>query len=70
VSLVATFHGEVEGIPTVETKSFDQVQKGHHYKITFKLHTQSDEHYGEADATVNVDASVTTVDLENNIVVG
>ncbi len=70
VSLVATFHGEVEGLPTVETKSFDQVQKGHHYKITFKLHTQSDEHYGEADASINVDASVTTVDLENNIVIG
>lgn len=70
VSLVATFHGEVEGLPTVETKSFDRVQKGHHYKITFKLHTQNNEHYGEADASINVDASVTTVDLENNIVVG
>lgn len=70
VSLVATFHGEVEGLPTVETKSFDQVQKGHHYKITFKLHSKSEEHYGEADASINVDASVTTVDLENNIVIG
>ena len=70
VSLVATFHGVVEGLETVETKSFEQVQKGHHYKITFKLRSQGGNHFGEADATVNIDASVTTIELENNIVIG
>lgn len=70
VSLVATFRGEVEGSPTIETKSFDVVEKGYHYKIRFRLHSQSDDHSGEANADLNVDASVTTVDLENNIIVG
>lgn len=70
VSLVATFHGTVEGLPTVETKSIESVQKGHHYKITFRLNTQHNDHFGEADASVSVDASVTTVDLEHNIVIG
>ncbi|MDE5808499.1 MAG: DUF4493 domain-containing protein, partial [Muribaculaceae bacterium] len=69
-TLVATFNGEVEGLPVVETKSINNVQKGHHYKITFKLHSQSDNHYGEADASVGVEASVTTVDLEYNVVIG
>lgn len=70
VSLVATFHGTVEGLPTVETKSFDTVQKGYHYKVTFKLHSQNGNHYGETDASVNIDASVTTIDLENNVLIG
>lgn len=70
VSLVATFHGEVEGLPRVETKSHDNVLKGHHYKITFKLDTQNSDHYGEADAAIAIDASVTTVDLEHNVEIG
>lgn len=69
VSLVATFHGTVEDIPTVETKSYESVQKGHHYKLKFTLHPQNGDHYGEVDANVMVDASVTTIDLENNIVI-
>ncbi|MDE6296290.1 MAG: DUF4493 domain-containing protein, partial [Muribaculaceae bacterium] len=69
VSMVATFNGTVEGATTVENKSFETVKKGHHYKIKFKLHSQGDGHSGQADADVNVDASVTTVDLEHNIVV-
>ncbi len=70
VSLVASFNGVVEGEPTVENKSFEEVKKGHHYKIKFKLHSQDGGHTGSADANVNVDASVTTVDLEYNVVVG
>lgn len=70
VSLVATFRGDVEGAQTVETKSFDVVEKGYHYKIRFRLHTQNDDHTGNAQGEVNVDASVTTVNLENNIIVG
>lgn len=69
VSMVASFNGEVEGVKTIENKSFEEVKKGHHYKIRFKLHSQGDDHYGETDAEVNVDASVTTVDLEHNIVI-
>ena len=70
VSMVATFRGDVEGSPTVETKSFDTVEKGYHYKIRFRLHSQDSSHSGEADADLNVDASVTTVNLENNVVIG
>lgn len=70
VSLVATFNGTVEGEPTVETKSFESVKKGHHYKIKFKLHSQNDDFSGTVGANVNVDASVTTVDLEHNVVIG
>ncbi|MDE6409132.1 MAG: DUF4493 domain-containing protein [Muribaculaceae bacterium] len=70
VSMVASFNGTVEGVPTVENKSFEVVKKGHHYKIRFKLHSQGDGHSGQADAEVNVDASVTTVDLEYNVEIG
>ncbi|MBD5237342.1 MAG: DUF4493 domain-containing protein [Bacteroidales bacterium] len=68
VSMVATFRGTVEGAETVETKSFDTVDKGYHYKIKFRLHTQNDDLVGEVGASVSVDASVTTVDLENNVI--
>lgn len=70
VSLVATFNGVVEGATTVETKSFEQVQKGHHYMIKFKLHTQDPSNSGEMGAEVNVDATVTTRDLEHDVVIG
>ena len=69
VSLVATFHGVVEGLQTNETKAYATVQKGYHYKITFKLHTQSGESDGDLNGTLGVDASVTVSDVERNIVV-
>lgn len=69
VSLVATFNGVVEEATTVETKSFDQVQKGHHYKIKFKLHSQNADNSGEAGAEVKVDATVNVTQIDNNITI-
>lgn len=69
VSLVATFHGNVEDVETVETKSYDKVNKGYHYRLTFRLHSASGDSKGDAAADVNVDASVTVTNLENNIVI-
>lgn len=70
VSLVATFNGIVEEAATVETKSFEQVQKGHHYKIKFKLHSQNADNSGQAGAEVKVDATVNVTDLDYNVTVG
>lgn len=70
VSLVATFNGVVEEAETVETKSFDEVKKGHHYKIKFKLHSQDPDNAGQATGEVNVDASVSIVNTEVNVTVG
>ncbi|MDE7412339.1 MAG: DUF4493 domain-containing protein [Muribaculaceae bacterium] len=64
VSLVATFNGVVEGATTVETKSFEAVKKGYHYKIKFKLHSQDSDQTGQTGAEVNVDASVTPINLD------
>lgn len=67
VSLVATFNGLVEGIRVSETKSIPVVQKGYHYKITFKLHTQGGENQGDATLDMKLDASVTVTDVERNV---
>lgn len=67
VSLVATFRGMVEGLQTVQTKSYAQVQKGYHYKITFKLNTQSGESRGDVTGALAVDATVTVTDVERNV---
>ena len=67
VSLVATFNGEVEGLKTVLTKSYATVQKGYHYKITFKLNSQSSDNTGGLGGGLDVDATVTVTDVERNI---
>lgn len=67
VSLVATFNGEIEGLKTVLTKSYATVQKGYHYKITFKLNTQSSDNTGGLEGGLDVDASVTVTDVERNV---
>ncbi len=69
VSLVAVFRGVVENLQTVETKSYATVNRGHHYKITFKLHSQAGESVGDAQSSLNVDASVTVTDVERNVAV-
>lgn len=38
-TLAATFDGEVEGYPTNETKTYNDVKPGNYYKITFRLHS-------------------------------
>lgn len=67
VSLVATFNGLVEGVKVSETKSIAKVEKGNHYKITFKLHTQGGENQGDANVDMKVDASVTVTNVERNV---
>lgn len=67
VSLVATFRGVVEGLQTVRTKTYDKVQKGCHYKITFKLNTQELESKGYITGGLGLDATVTVTDVERNI---
>ncbi len=67
VSLVATFRGVVEGVQTVRSKTYDQVQKGYHYKITFKLKNHEPDSKGDLTGSVGVDATVTVTDVERNI---
>lgn len=66
-TLAAVFNGEVEGYPTTETKAYNDVQPGNHYRITFSLHQAGEEDPGNINGTVNVDATVTIVDMNQNI---
>lgn len=66
-TLVATFHGTVDGAPVVETKSYTDVKKGYHYRLTFKAHDGGSDPTGDADATVVVDGTITTIDVERNV---
>lgn len=68
-TLVATFHGTVNGSKIVETKSYDGIDKGRWYKLTFKLHQNTGgDPTGGAQGEVTVDANVTTVDVNADIV--
>lgn len=68
ISLVAVFHGTVNGEETVETKSLADVAKGCHYNITFRLHTGGgSDATGDANADVNVDASVSVTDVARDV---
>lgn len=67
VSLVATFKGDIEGLRTVQTKSYSDIKKGHHYKITFKLISHAGESKGDLSGNMKVDASVTVTDVERNV---
>lgn len=70
-TLVATFNGTVDGVKTVETKSMRDIQKGNHYKITFRMHPEGGGgSSGDLDTDVTVDASVTIVDVSRNVPVG
>ncbi|MCM1377793.1 MAG: DUF4493 domain-containing protein [Prevotella sp.] len=67
-TLAATFNGTVEGYPSSETKAYDNVQPGMHYRITFRLHQAGEEDPGEINGTLNVDASVEVVDMNQDII--
>lgn len=69
-TLVAEFHGTVDGKATVETKSLTGVTKGNHYNVVFKLHSHSTGGSGDAEGEVVVDATVTVTDIEHNVEVG
>lgn len=70
-TLVATFHGTVNGSEIVESKSYNDIAKGRWYKLTFKLHpNQGGDPTGGAEGSVTVDASVTTEDVNMDVVIG
>ena len=66
-TLVARFCGVVEGEPTEESKLYQNVVAGTHYKITFKLHAIDPNEPGNItpgeDDPIKVDASVSLEDL-------
>ena len=65
-TLAATFDGTVQGSAVSETKTYDNVAPGNHYRITFRLHDH-EQSLGGAQAGVTVDATVETVDKEGNV---
>lgn len=66
-TLAAEFNGTVEGYPTSETKAYDDVEPGRHYRITFKLHQAGEEDPGDVNTTLNVDATVEIVDMNMDV---
>ena len=64
-TLVASFEGKVDGEDTYETKLYDNITVGKHYKIAFKLHKVDPNepgniNPGEEGDEIKIDASVTT----------
>lgn len=69
-TLVATFHGTVNGSEIVESKSYEGIDKGRWYKLTFKLHQNSGgDPTGGASGEIVVDASVTTEDVNADVTI-
>ena len=62
-TLAATFSGTVEGAETIETKLYQDVAPGNHYRITFKMHTIGEDDFGDINGSLVVDATVTVDDL-------
>lgn len=62
-TLAAVFSGVVDGDSTVETKTYDTVQPGVHYRITFKLHSADpndpgDINPGDPGNEIKIDAGI------------
>ncbi len=66
-TLTATFNGEVEEFPVVESKVYDTVQPGSHYRITFRMHDAGEDDPGSVSAGLTVDATVEIVDLNYTV---
>lgn len=62
-SLTATFSGEVEGYPVVESKVYDTVAPGSHYRVTFRLHDAGEDDPGQINNSLAIDASVEIVNM-------
>lgn len=69
-TLVATFHGTINGSEIVETKSYNGIDKGRWYKLTFRLHQYDGDDTGDGDVTVVVDASVDVDDVNGDVNIG
>ena len=66
-TLVATFHGTVNGSTAVETKSYSGIEKGRWYKLTFKLHDSDGNGSGDVESEILVDASVNVQDVNADV---
>lgn len=66
-TLTATFRGVVDGGMTVESKGYDNVAPGNHYRITFKMHDAGDQGDGSANGDLTVDATVEVVDMNISV---
>lgn len=66
-TLAATFIGKIQGYDTNETKAYDNVAPGNHYKITFRLHKSDYTDPGFADGDITVDATVTVENMNKNV---
>lgn len=66
-TLVATFHGQIDGVECTETKTLQNVEKGNHYRLTFKRHSYNPDGSGDIEGEVNVDATVTVTNVERNV---
>lgn len=65
--LTATFSGNVEGLQSTETKAYNDVAPGKHYRITFRLHQFSDEDPGDINGGITVDANVEVSDMNESL---
>ncbi|MCH5237555.1 MAG: DUF4493 domain-containing protein [Muribaculaceae bacterium] len=68
-TLIATFDGEVQGEKIRETRTFDNVERGNYYQITFKLNYANSAGPGNiepGDNQIDISASVTYTDLSDN----
>lgn len=70
-TLSAVFDGEIDGDYTNESKSYNDVKPGNHYRITFKLHVvdpnePGDINPGEPGNEIKVDANIQLEDLTGN----
>lgn len=72
ITLVAVFDGKVDGGDIHEVKSLENIRKGAHYKINFKLHQGTDSEFsGDAEiGGLTVDASVDVDDLNRSVSLG
>ncbi len=62
-TLIATISGIVDGSQISETKGYENVAPGNHYKITFRMHNASEDAPGNIEGGVKVDASVEEVNM-------
>ena len=66
-TLVATFHGDINGSQVTETKSLQDISAGTQYELTFKLHNHNTDNNGSLSGGVNVDASVNYENIDQEV---
>lgn len=65
-TLVATFSGSVDGSPVKLNKTFNDVEPGAHYRITYVAHKP--DQVGDAGGiSISIETEVTSTDAEGNI---